>query len=733
MGLSAASTGRTEFPARETEGIRRLPPLLTACVVVAALWLVGCGGSPAPQPTPDIGATVEAAVAMAMPTATPTSKPDIEATVAAGVQATVVAMRPSPTPTHAPTWTPTVTSTPTATHTPTPTPTPTRRPPPTPRPTPIPTPTVTPTYTPTPIPTPIPTPTPTPIPAATLIPTPTDTPVATPTQVTSLSVADVVDRVRPSVVRIVSSDGGGTGFVIDADGHILTNEHVVEGETRVSVVFHDGVRLWGHVVSADAARDIALLKVSTNRKLTPLTLAGEVREGEDVIALGFPLSLGESMTITRGIVSAIRSYNGVEYVQTDAAINPGNSGGPLLNDKGEAVGMNTFTRRNIEGRDYEAQGIGFAVSANVLEARLATMKANPSPPSTPVAGATPTAVIRVTPTPAAGSGFGPVSGELEHRDDNLLVHRRANVSLTNALIEATFIDTHSAEGRSWSHGFLFRTVEQRYYILVISSHGNWHLKRRNNVPPYDPIDVQNGFSSNIRTGRNAENHVRVITLDDRGWLFINGAFEVELDLKEISGTGSVSLIDHWFRNHQYPGKTTVYKDFSVRPIELEHGPEDGSIEHDADDGFVDVHPVRVWVADGIIEARFFNPFFVPEREWSSGFLFRRSDDGVHAVIMAGQGYWEHKVSTEDGWEDLAGEWDDTITTSRGNANLLMVVMLGERGYLFINNTYLVDLDLSNLMEAGGVRAVGSFFTGHAVNGVSTQFERFAVWSIAELP
>ncbi len=498
----------------------------------------------------------------------------------------------------------------------------------------------------------------------------------------------------------------------------------------MSVVFHDGARLWGQVVSSDAARDIALLKVSTNRKLTPLTLAGEVREGEDVIALGFPLSLGESMTITRGIVSAIRSYNGVEYVQTDAAINPGNSGGPLLNDRGEAVGMNTFTRRNIEGRDYEAQGIGFAVSANVLEARLATMKANPSPP---VAGATPTAVIRVTPTPAAGRGFGPVSGKLEHDDDNFIPEKDARVFLPNALIEATFVDTLSSNGKGWSHGFLLRAVEQRYYILAISSHGNWYLKRRNNVPPYDAIDVQDGFSSNIRTGRNAENHVRVVTLDGRGWLFINGGFEAELDLSEISGAGSVSLIGVWFNGHEHPGESTVYKDFSVRPIELEHGPEDGSIEHDADDGFVDVHPVRVWVADGIIEARFFNPFFVPDREWSSGFLFRRSDDGVHAVIMAGQGYWEHILSTGDGWEDLGGEWDDTITTSRGNANLLMVVMLGERGYLFINNTYVVDLDLSKLMEAGGIRVVGSFFAGHAVNGVSTQFERFAVWSIAELP
>ena len=86
--------------------------------------------------------------------------------------------------------------------------------------------------------------------------------------------------------------------------------------------------------------------------------------------------------------------------------------------------MNTFVRREIEGREYEAQGIGFAVSFDVLEARLAAMKANPSPPT---AAATPTAIIRATATPAAGRGFGPVSGQIEHDDDNFIPEYEAPV------------------------------------------------------------------------------------------------------------------------------------------------------------------------------------------------------------------------------------------------------------------------------------------------------------------
>ncbi len=695
--------------------------LLAIAAVFAALWLVGCGGSPAPQPTPDIAGTVEAAVAMAMPTATSTPQPDIEATVAAGVQATVEAIRPTITPTHTPTWTPTVTPTPTATHTPTPTPTP------------VPTNTPSPTPTDTPVPTNTPTPTYTPAPTATHTHTPTPTP--TPVPAANLSVADIVDVARPSVVRMVSGDGGGTGFVIDADGYILTNEHVVEGETRVSVVFHDGARLWAQVVSADAGRDIALLKVDTSRNLSPLSFAARVREGEGVIALGFPLDLGESMSVTRGIVSAIRTIGGVEHVQTDAAINPGNSGGPLLNDLGEVVGMNTFIRREIEGREYDAQGIGFAVSFDVLEDRYAVMKASPSPPATVVAEATPTAVIRATPTPAAGRGFGPASGELEHDDDDFVETLDARVNLSNSVIEATFVDIHSRLGRSWSHGFFIRKEGRRLYALSISSSGTWHLKLRDGEPPHDDdISVQSGDSSNINVGGGLENHVRVIALGDRGWLFINGALESQLDLRGIGDAGSVNLIAHWFRGHEYPGSSTVYKGFSVRPIELEHGPEAGAIAHSGDDSGVDLHQSRAWLADGIFEARFFNPFFVPQGEWFSGIFLRDNAEGrPHLIAIAGWGGWVHLSWSGSTWDDLATEAEDVVTTSRGNANLLTVIAIGETGHLFINNAHIANVDLSAWSGPGRAHLMAGVFEGNTGTGVSTQFERFAVWSIAELP
>ena len=659
---------------------------------------------------------MQAVVAMALPTATPTPQPDIEATVAAGVQATVVAMRPTPTPTHAPTWTPTITPTPTRTPTPTSTHTPTPTATHTPTPTPTGTPVLTHTSTPTPIPTSTQTLTPTPVPTA------------------SLSVADIVDEARPSVVRIVTGNGSGTGFVVDSAGHVLTNQHVVEGQTRVTVVLHDGVRLDAQVVSADAARDIALLKVDSIRNLAPLAFAARVREGEDVIALGFPLDLGESMSVTRGIVSALRTLGGVKHLQTDAAINPGNSGGPLLNDRGEVVGMNTFIRREIEGGTYDAQGIGFAVSFDVLESRYAAMKANPSVPPTPTAEATATAVAQATPRPAPRRGFGPVSGELEHDEDDFVETLDTRVSLTNSVVEATFVDTHSQRGRSWSYGFFIRKVGNRYYILTISSSGYWSLYLRNGMPPNDAIDVQSGHSHNIEVGGGLDNHVRVIALDERGWLFINGQFEAQLDLSEIGHAGSVDLIAHWFTGDEYSDSSTVYSDFSVRPIEVAHESNNGTIEHSGEESGVDTHRSRAWMADGIMEARYFNPFFVPQGEWFSGLFFRDGNDGrPHLVALAGWGGWIQASWTGSTWIILVTEAEEKVTTARGNANLLLVIALGDTGHLFINNSYVADLDLSDWTGTGRVHLMAGVLEGNTGTGVLTQFERFAVWSIADLP
>ena len=213
-------------------------------------------------------------------------------------------------------------------------------------------------------------------------------------------ITGVVERVGPAVVRINSSRtvktqipdelndpffrrffgsqlptqpeqrvqrGTGSGFIIGADGRILTNAHVVDGADTVTVILKDGRSFKGKVVGKDELTDVAVVKIEANN-LPTVTVGNsdQLQPGQWAIAIGNPLGLDN--TVTTGIISATgRTSNQigaadkrVEFIQTDAAINPGNSGGPLLNARGEVIGMNTAI---IQG----AQGLGFAIPINTAQ------------------------------------------------------------------------------------------------------------------------------------------------------------------------------------------------------------------------------------------------------------------------------------------------------------------------------------------------------------------------------
>ncbi|MBW4437754.1 MAG: trypsin-like peptidase domain-containing protein [Pleurocapsa minor GSE-CHR-MK-17-07R] len=191
-------------------------------------------------------------------------------------------------------------------------------------------------------------------------------------------------RIAPSVVlinvNVTSSTRGtgqstGSGFVIDQQGHIVTNNHVVDDATLIEVRFFDGRIARGEIVGLDPDSDLAVIQVSDvpAEALFPLTLgnSGGLYVGQEVIAIGAPFN--QAWTMTTGIVSALdRSIQGLTQfsigsaIQTDAAINPGNSGGPLLNLSGEVIGVNS----QIISRTNSSAGVGFAIPSNLV-ARVA--------------------------------------------------------------------------------------------------------------------------------------------------------------------------------------------------------------------------------------------------------------------------------------------------------------------------------------------------------------------------
>jgi serine protease Do len=198
----------------------------------------------------------------------------------------------------------------------------------------------------------------------------------------TLSIADVLKRVEPAVVALSTaqqidagsffgvepSQGAGTGVVLTKDGYILTNAHVIEGAAAIKVTFADRKVRTAVVIGRDRQKDIALVKVDgvTNLATASLGSSKSMAVGDQVVAIGNALALPGGPTITTGIVSAldrtIEADNGAleGLIQTDAAINPGNSGGPLVNARGEVIGMNTAILRNTNN-------IGFSIAIDRIK------------------------------------------------------------------------------------------------------------------------------------------------------------------------------------------------------------------------------------------------------------------------------------------------------------------------------------------------------------------------------
>ena len=213
----------------------------------------------------------------------------------------------------------------------------------------------------------------------------TTTPAAQPVVQTTSSISAVYDRVKDGVVEVTTSTGAsgdsfgnqtpggatGSGFVIDKEGHIVTNQHVVDGAESVKVRFSDGTQVDAKVVGTDPSTDIAVLDVDRpSSELTVLSFAGDVslQVGDPVIAIGSPFGL--EGTLTSGVISAlgreIRSPNGFTIenaVQTDAALNHGNSGGPVLDTQGRVVGVAAQIASESGGND----GIGYAVPGDTAQ------------------------------------------------------------------------------------------------------------------------------------------------------------------------------------------------------------------------------------------------------------------------------------------------------------------------------------------------------------------------------
>ena len=526
----------------------------------------------------------------------------------------------------------------------------------------------------------------------------------------------MVSAARGGVVRVVAGANWGSGFIVDVDGHILTNAHVISGGApAITVSLDDGTELSARALALDSQRDIALLKIDADElALSPLTFADSAREGEEVIALGYPIDPNGALTVTKGVVSSLRDFGGaLSYIQTDAAINPGSSGGPLLDRNGEVVGMNTRIVRSLAGMDVE--GVGLAIQSRDLSAALAAMKAGDFPIAAP------------TPAPASTAAFGPVDGSLSDDDEGSSAFA-PDVNIADFVAEATFI------GDARGIVFFLRWVDDvSSHSVVLRQSGDWKHYLTSLSAGDRELIAEGSVSGGVEFGANRRNHVRIAAHGGLGMLFVNGAFQARLDLSRHTDPGDIII----FASGDGP-LPVRFEDFTISPIDADafdamkpagvptptpapsasFGPKSGLLASDAGDA---VFPTRVNLTDFVAEATFIGDAL------AVGFVLRLADDiesGYSAAvdITGGWSLWLRLPNTGDSEVIAEGEIAGGVGYGANRRVHIRVAARDGLGLLFVNGAFQTRLDLSRHAVSTGPIDIFAL----DASAVSVRFEDFTI-------
>ena len=503
-------------------------------------------------------------------------------------------------------------------------------------------------------------------------------------------------------------------------GYVVTNEHVVEGQSRVNVTVNDSTTYSGTVLGVDAVRDLAVVSICCG-DFTALEFgdATALEVGDEVVNIGYALAIEGAATVTKGIVSALRydSDHQAYVIQSDAPINPGNSGGPMLSPEGRVLGINTFAYVG----DFGAEGIGFAISARTVTERVPVLRAGSAvPTATPVS---PTPIPNTT----EGYDFGPTNGDLFHDpSDNFIKTDYAGVTISDMVIEATFVNPYSESSKSWSYGFFLRydvtDYDPPFLQFVVSSNRSWAVWTGTDAP-YDRVG--GGTVGNLKTGSRGRNHLMVVAIGVRGWFFVNGEHIASADLSSVAGPGDIAVITGAYTGHEVAGAVTRYEGFKGYALRKQYGPAEGVLEKEP--GRIGTHWSGVRTRDLVAEAEFINPH--NSQDWDCGFVIRNPEFGrLEVISVTNDERWYHDSSKvgDDAYTDVAsGYLRNSGVNLSSNRNRLLLIAVEGSGWFFINDKLVTKLDLGHNQDVGSVGAMGDFFLSH---NSRPEFKDFNVWA-----
>ena len=312
----------------------------------------------------------------------------------------------------------------------------------------------------------------------------------------------------------------------------------------------------------------------------------------------------------------------------------------------------------------------------------------PTPTPVPTPTHTPTAVAETdlpgptpTPWPAHVNYWGPVNGELWH-DPTVYTHKfeYADAWMADMVVQATFVNPYAASAASWDYGFILRLAFNGPRLqFVLKSNREWLVNER--ADQSAPVrKIAGGTVPGLDVGAGGRNHLMVVTLGGRGWVFVNGDFVSAVDLRSVTNGGSIAIVTGTIPGAEVAGAVTRYEDFLGYELRRYYGPSGGILQRLQEGIFSELH-TGVRARDLVVEAQFVNP---PDREWDYGFVIRSSESGGLEVInFVDTGTWSHDSrSPGGGYAELSSGRLSSGLTGPSGRNHLLVIAVARRRMVF---------------------------------------------------
>ena len=320
-----------------------------------------------------------------------------------------------------------------------------------------------------------------------------------------------------------------------------------------------------------------------------------------------------------------------------------------------------------------------------------------------------------------------MSGGLDHDpNEGFIKSEFADISIADMVIEATFTNPYSADHHSWDYGFILReqsnATAASFIEVTVTSANLWSAVLRD-TNSASGKRLGGGTFLNLSTDTDGENHLRVVAIGERGWLFVNHEFISAIDLTGIERSGDAAVITGALAGNEVEGASVGFEDFTITGLSRRHGPTRGTLETEPQS--MAKLQTDVWTRDLVVESE-----FTAQKSglWSYGFIIRETESGrVEAVGVTGRHEWFHEArdSDDNDYARVADDFVSNVGARVTSSKHLLLIALGDIGWLFLNDILAAQLDLSHNTDSGWVSVMGDFLPDHQG---SPEFEDLNVWA-----